>query len=79
MGPGEEAPKSKEEEKQRGLLDPHLACYSPLNVINWQIDEVCALPYEPGMRQFDSTIYQTFHNDAILKSKCCLSRQQVDN
>ena len=35
---GEEPPKTREEENQRGLLDPHLACYSPLNVINWQFD-----------------------------------------
>ena len=36
----EAPPASLEDERQRGLLDPHLACYSPLNVINWQTDEM---------------------------------------
>jgi hypothetical protein len=42
---GEAPPASLEEERQRGLLDPHLACYSPLNVINWQTDEMGKLKW----------------------------------
>lgn len=42
---GEVPPASLEEERQRGLLDPHLACYSPLNVINWQTDEMGKLKW----------------------------------
>jgi hypothetical protein len=36
---GEEPPKTLEDERRRGLRDPHLALYTPLNVINWQFDE----------------------------------------
>jgi hypothetical protein len=36
---GEEPPKSLEDERSRGLLNPHLAAYTPLNVINWKTDE----------------------------------------
>jgi hypothetical protein len=39
LGEGEEPPKTLEEEKSRGLLEPHLAAYTPLNVINWRTDE----------------------------------------
>jgi len=42
---GEAPPASLEEERQRGLLDPHLACYSPLNIINWQTDEMGKLKW----------------------------------
>ena len=35
---GEAAPVTREQEKQMGLLDPHVACYNPMNVINWQND-----------------------------------------
>ena len=41
----EAPPVSLEDERQRGLLDPHIACYSPLNVINWQVDEVGRLKW----------------------------------
>lgn len=39
----EQPPATLEEEKQRGLLDPHLACYTPLSVINWQLDDLGAI------------------------------------
>lgn len=39
LGEGEDPPKTMEEEKIRGLKDPHLICYTPLNVINWRVDE----------------------------------------
>ena len=45
LNPDEAPPASLEEERQRGLLDPHLACYSPLNVINWQMDEMGKLKW----------------------------------
>lgn len=45
LGPDEPPPASLEEERQRGLLDPHLVCYSPLNVINWQMDEMGKLEW----------------------------------
>jgi hypothetical protein len=37
---GEEPPETLEDERSRGLLEPHLACFSPLNVINWQVDKM---------------------------------------
>lgn len=37
--PEEPEPMSLEDERRRGLLDPHVSLYSPLNVINWQTDE----------------------------------------
>ena len=40
LGEGEDPPLTREDEKTRGLLDPHVACYNALNVINWQTDEV---------------------------------------
>lgn len=39
IGLGEAPPVSLEEERQRGLLDPHLVAYTPLNVINWREDD----------------------------------------
>lgn len=33
-----EQPQTLQEEKVRGLLDPHLILYSPLDVINWKTD-----------------------------------------
>lgn len=45
LGPDEPPAASLEEERQRGLLDPHLACYSPLSVINWQTDEIGELEW----------------------------------
>lgn len=39
LQPGDPQPLSLADERQRGLLDPHLVGYSPLNVINWQFDE----------------------------------------
>lgn len=36
---GEAPPISLEDERSRGLLDPHLVVYTPLNVINWRTDE----------------------------------------
>lgn len=38
LRPGEEPPLTAEEERQRGFLDPHLSGFSPLHVINWQLD-----------------------------------------
>jgi hypothetical protein len=38
LGEGEKAPETMEQEKQMGLRDPHVACFTPLNVINWQVD-----------------------------------------
>lgn len=35
---GEAPPVTMAEEQQRGLLDPHVVCYPPMNVINWQCD-----------------------------------------
>ena len=40
LAPGEDEPKSLEDQRSRGLLDPHLAAYTPLNVVNWQTNEV---------------------------------------
>ena len=39
IAPGEEPPQSLEEERVRGLLDPHIAAYTPLNAINWREDD----------------------------------------
>lgn len=36
---GIEEPVTLEDERSRGLLDPHLVLYTPLNIINWQIDK----------------------------------------
>jgi hypothetical protein len=38
LGEGEEEPRTLEDQRSRGLLDPHVAYYTPLNVINWQVD-----------------------------------------
>lgn len=38
LAEGEAEPKTLEEELSRGLLDPHLVAYSPLDVINWECD-----------------------------------------
>ena len=35
---GEEPPKTLKEEEDRGLRDPHVIAYSPLNVLNWKTD-----------------------------------------
>lgn len=45
LGKDEEPPISLDDERKRGLLDPHLACYSPLSVINWQMDEMGKLKW----------------------------------
>lgn len=39
LGLDEEPPQTLADEKNMGLLDPHLAVYTPLNVINWRTDE----------------------------------------
>lgn len=39
LGEDEAPPVTLEEERSRGLLDPHLAAYTPMNVINWRCDE----------------------------------------
>jgi hypothetical protein len=36
---GDPVPVTLEDERRLGLLDPHLAAYTPLNVINWRTDE----------------------------------------
>lgn len=38
LGAGEPEPKTLEEQLSRGLLDPHLVAYTPLDVINWSCD-----------------------------------------
>jgi hypothetical protein len=38
LDPDEPAPVTLLEEKERGFQDPHLAAYTPLNVINWRED-----------------------------------------
>ena len=45
LSPEEPEPMSLEDERQRGLLDPHVSLYSPLNVINWQTDELGKLKW----------------------------------
>ena len=45
LDPGEPEPASLEDERRRGLLDPHVALYSPLNVVNWQVDEMGLLKW----------------------------------
>lgn len=43
--PDEKAPETLEEQRVRGLLDPHVMLYSPLNVLNWQSDPSGALEW----------------------------------
>lgn len=38
LAEGEEKPSTLEEERSRGLLDPHVVAYNPLDVINWECD-----------------------------------------
>lgn len=45
LQPGDEPPVTLQDERERGFLDPHVACYSPLNVINWQVDEMGKLKW----------------------------------
>ena len=40
LGPDEPKPISLEDERKRGLLDPHLVYYTPLSVINWSESDV---------------------------------------
>ena len=35
LSPGEAPPATLQEERERKLLDPHIAAFTPLNVINW--------------------------------------------
>lgn len=38
LGEDEQKPSTLEEERSRGLLDPHVVAYSPMDVINWECD-----------------------------------------
>jgi len=39
LEPDDPVPLTLEDERRLGLLDPHLAVYGPLNVLNWRTDE----------------------------------------
>lgn len=45
LGPDEAPPVTLEEQRSRGLLNPHLILYTPLNVINWQCDSSGSLEW----------------------------------
>lgn len=45
LEPGEDAPVTRQDERDGGFLDPHVASYTPIEVINWQYDKLGKLKW----------------------------------
>lgn len=57
LAPDEPPPQSLEEENIMGLRDPHLAAYSPLNVINWKENDRGELQWAVVKTEFEEQAF----------------------